>query len=183
VTGVSGGVDGGLWIGRGGGFLTVIVPDAGGGPKVDEAIAEAWGGGGEVEEDAMVPGRGAMGIAISVVRLYAGYPSHCFPDRTHLLHCGLVSSHLTLRFLLKKEGRLADARKGSYGRRRLLAGIAAGLDLGSTRSPRLKRLSFVVCRTTWHIVGLPGPQAYLIGCSVAPSFPIIKLDGSSYRIP
>lgn len=45
------------------------------------------------------PGRGAIGIAASTVLLYAGYPSQCLPDRTHLLHCGLVSSHLTLRFL------------------------------------------------------------------------------------
>jgi hypothetical protein len=44
-------------------------------------------------------GRGAIGIATSTVRLYAGYPSHCLPDLTHLMHCGLVSSHFTLRFL------------------------------------------------------------------------------------
>jgi len=44
-------------------------------------------------------GRGAIGIAISTVRLYAGYPSHCLPDLTHFVHCGRVSSHLTLRFL------------------------------------------------------------------------------------
>jgi hypothetical protein len=63
--------------------------------------------GGEDEEDEEVdimvaveePGRGAIGIAASTVLLYAGYPSQCLPDRTHLLHWGLVSSHLTLRFL------------------------------------------------------------------------------------
>jgi hypothetical protein len=43
--------------------------------------------------------RGAMGIGTSVVLLYAGYPSHRLPDRTHFKHCGLVSSHLTLRAL------------------------------------------------------------------------------------
>lgn len=48
----------------------------------------------------LVPfGRGAIGIATSTVRLYAGYPSQVLPERTHLLHCGRVSSHLTLRFL------------------------------------------------------------------------------------
>lgn len=68
-------------------------------------------GGDEEDEDDVVdtgevveePGRGAIGTATSTVLLYAGYPSHCLPDRTHLLHCGLVSSHLTLRFLV--EGR------------------------------------------------------------------------------
>lgn len=44
-------------------------------------------------------GRGAIGIATSPIRLYAGYPSHCLPDLTHLVHCGRVSSHFTLRFL------------------------------------------------------------------------------------
>ena len=61
-----------------------------------------FGGDEEAEEedgDTTEPGRGAIGIATSTVLLYAGYPSHRLPDRTHLLHCGLVSSHLTLRFL------------------------------------------------------------------------------------
>jgi hypothetical protein len=59
------------------------------------------------EKEPLLPGLGAIGIATSTVRLYAGYPSHCLPDRTHLLHCGLVSSHFTLRFLVK--GGLAHA--------------------------------------------------------------------------
>lgn len=56
---------------------------------------------GETEEEPVLPfpGLGAIGIATSTVLLYAGYPSHCLPERTHLLHCGLVSSHFTLRFL------------------------------------------------------------------------------------
>ena len=56
---------------------------------------------GEAEEETLLPlpGLGAIGIATSTVLLYAGYPSHCFPERTHLLHCGLVSSHFTLRDL------------------------------------------------------------------------------------
>jgi len=66
-------------------------------------------GGDEEDEDDVVgareaveePGRGAIGIATSPVLLCAGYPSHCLPDRTHLIHCGRVSSHLTLRFLVK----------------------------------------------------------------------------------
>jgi len=103
ATGVGGGVGRGFGIGRCAGFLTTIDLDAGGGggwgcivAAVDEAIA-----GGDVEEDAMLlpPGRGAIGIATSPVLLYAGYPSQVLPERTHLLHCGLVSSHLTLRFL------------------------------------------------------------------------------------
>lgn len=44
-------------------------------------------------------GRGAIGTAGSPTLLYAGYPSHCLPDLTHLVHCGRVSSHLTLRIL------------------------------------------------------------------------------------
>lgn len=43
--------------------------------------------------------RGAIGIGTSVVLLYAGYPSHSLWDRTHFKHCGLVSSHFTLRAL------------------------------------------------------------------------------------
>jgi hypothetical protein len=52
-----------------------------------------------VEEAAIPFGRGAIGTATSSVLLYAGYPSHFLPDRTHFIHCGRVSSHLTLRFL------------------------------------------------------------------------------------
>jgi hypothetical protein len=49
------------------------------------------------------PGRGTIGIATPTALLYAGYPSHSLPDRIHLLHCGLVSSHFTLRILLRED--------------------------------------------------------------------------------
>ncbi len=42
-------------------------------------------------------GLGARGNMTSPALFIAGYPSHCRPDRTHLMHSGLVSSHLTLR--------------------------------------------------------------------------------------
>lgn len=90
ATGVGGGVC--FCIGRGGGFLTIIVLTAGGG--VVEALEEF-----EEYAGAYSLGRGAIGIAISTVLLYAGYPSQCLPDLTHFIHCGRVSSHLTLRFL------------------------------------------------------------------------------------
>lgn len=100
---------------------------------------------GETEEEP-VPGLGAIGIATSTVRLYAGYPSHCLPDRTHLLHCGLVSSHFTLRFLVKIGEHM---RRGTRHWRSLqkmkhqsiaadsLAIITTRLDLRTTCSPRL----------------------------------------------
>lgn len=94
--GVGGGVGReGFWIWRTGGFLTIIDFFVGG-----EAVA--FDAGDECDdEDAKSTsrGRGAIGIAISTVLLYAGYPSHCLPDLTHFVHCGRVSSHLTLRFL------------------------------------------------------------------------------------
>jgi hypothetical protein len=77
-----------------GGLLTSSC-DLGG----DVEEAEEDGGDVDIVELVEGPGQGAIGIATSTVLLYAGYPSHCLPDRTHLLHCGLVSSHLTLRFL------------------------------------------------------------------------------------
>lgn len=55
--------------------------------------------GGDVEEDAIPSGRGAIASTTSPALLYAGYPSHVRPDRTHFIHCGRVSSHLTLRSL------------------------------------------------------------------------------------
>ncbi len=64
----------------------------------DVKDAEETDGGEAVEEESSAP-RGAIGIGTSVVLLYAGYPSHRLPDRTHLLHCGLVSSHFTRRAL------------------------------------------------------------------------------------
>lgn len=63
---------------------------------------------GDVADEDEVPplslrdGAGAIGVMNSVARfrgLKAGYPLHVLPDFTQLLHCGLVSSHLTLRFL------------------------------------------------------------------------------------
>lgn len=74
-------------------------------------------------------GRGAIAIATSPGRLYAGYPSHCRPDLTHLVHCGRVSSHLTLRFL--RSWRLAHARSYGYDPY-LLAIIASRLNFWST---------------------------------------------------
>lgn len=67
-----------------------------GGEEVEEV--EAIDVGEDVEDEAS-EARGAIGIGTSVVLLYAGYPSHLLPDRTHLLHWGRVSSHLTLRAL------------------------------------------------------------------------------------
>jgi len=64
----------------------------------DEEELEAIDDGEEVDDEASED-RGAIGISTSVVLLYAGYPSHLLPDRTHLLHWGRVSSHLTLRAL------------------------------------------------------------------------------------
>jgi hypothetical protein len=69
----------------------------GGGEDVEEL--EAIDDGGEEVDDEASEDRGAIGIGTSVVLLYAGYPSHLLPDRTHLLHSGRVSSHLTLRAL------------------------------------------------------------------------------------
>lgn len=67
-----------------------------GGEEVEEL--EAIDGGEDVEDDAS-EARGAIGMGTSVVLLCAGYPSHRLPDRTHLLHWGRVSSHLTRRAL------------------------------------------------------------------------------------
>ncbi len=52
-----------------------------------------------VHDETSFLGRGAIGIVTSKFLFCTGYPSHCLPDFTHLLHCGLVSSHLTRRFL------------------------------------------------------------------------------------
>ena len=90
------------------GFRTASDLDVGG----DEERPELEVVDGETEEEPVLPGLGAIGIATSTVRLYAGYPSHCLPDRTHLLHCGLVSSHFTLRCLVKNG--LAHAPRYTY---------------------------------------------------------------------
>lgn len=94
LRGVGGGVGRDTWaIGRTGGLLTRSDLEVGG--EDVEAVED-----GEVDWEEMDCGRGAIGAGASpVARLYAGYPSQTLPDRTHLLHCGLVSSHLTLRFL------------------------------------------------------------------------------------
>jgi hypothetical protein len=81
------------------GFRTVSDLDVGG--DVENPELEVVDGETEEEPVLPLPGLGAIGIATSTVLLYAGNPSHRLPERTHLLHCGLVSSHFTLRFLVK----------------------------------------------------------------------------------
>ncbi len=90
-TGEVGGVGLGGWTRDG--FLTMIV-FVDGGDTDDLDVADD-------PDDVLLPsrGRGAIGTATSPVRLWAGYPSHLRPDLTHFVHCGLVSSHLTRRFL------------------------------------------------------------------------------------
>jgi len=66
VAGVSGGVRG-LWIGRVAGFLATI-------DLVDWGEVPDPFGVGHVDVETSSRGRGAIGIAISAVLLYAGYP-------------------------------------------------------------------------------------------------------------
>lgn len=62
--------------------------------------------------------RGRRGTTAPVVRLYDAYPSHTLPERSHLEHCGLSSSHLTLRILSEKseisKGAKRVPRNNSY---------------------------------------------------------------------
>jgi hypothetical protein len=125
-------------------------------------------GGDEEDEDDVVgareaveePGRGAIGIATSPVLLCAGYPSHCLPDRTHLIHCGRVSSHLTLRFLVKgrkqKRGRSPGVASSNS-----LAVITPRLDLWPTGPPLPRR--FRGAANIGHLEGLRRPSAFLDG--------------------
>ena len=67
-------------MGRVADFLTSACLECGG-DDVDDDEA------GEVDCEEMDCGRGAIAMAASpLARLYAGYPSHTRPDRTHLLH-------------------------------------------------------------------------------------------------
>lgn len=127
VFGVGGGVGRNLTVVRGV-LLTSIAREVGGDVVDDEPEGD------DPDEDALLlepPSFGAIAIGTASTLLYAGYPSHCLPDRTHFWHCGRVSSHFTLRFLQLLHPVL------TFGRLALLA-FSALADLALPKSAMMK---------------------------------------------
>lgn len=87
----------------------------------------------DMDPDGRISGRGAIGMADSTVLLYAGYPSHCRPDRTHLIpaavsrHASIPTSEHTLWSRLialdsssSVPGQRTQSESGSYTHLQLL---------------------------------------------------------------
>lgn len=139
---------------------------AGGEPALgEEAIEDEYADDEDTEDGAgTISGRGAMGIAMSTVLLYAGYPSHGRPARTHFRpapvsipsHRCRVSPVHTLRSRLialnSAQSAKSSARPCKAWPDHLLAVIAARLDLGPTRPPLA--LHYGVFCWCFHIIVL-----------------------------